>query len=395
MWRRITESDLPWERSYNSAAQRREALNAYAQETLGFTPLAVIDLNVPMVGLSGVAFVLPQAVAPGSGRHRVYVKRMLVGPREDSILPEWAFFVRAVINADALAPTASREQLRNDEMLLLTREELGKQLTDWIVKTVEEGGATARSFVETHHLALRAIALESDTMLDVVAKALPFETTMGIATLNELAQDGVVHFASTTESYRRIAPVARAQGVQIVNAGYVYDADLLARLADRPGWKVNEISASDITQVMSEVSSQRLSQTQDALEAARTVLEKEQCEVLLRSFDPQEVPAVLLRDTEAERRRQFEKEREASQGLWGGLLDSFIEENNTYTRTLVLNDSNQTAQKLLQAPSSQAFEAGVRSLYLSAVMLAGEGLSPTESRDLNDSLNVLLSAALS
>ncbi|MGC3956337.1 MAG: hypothetical protein QM804_19210 [Propionicimonas sp.] len=61
-----------------------------------------IDLSVPLAGVSGVAFILPQAVSPGSGRHRVYVKRMLLGPRVDQVLPDWAFFVRAVIDSDTL-----------------------------------------------------------------------------------------------------------------------------------------------------------------------------------------------------------------------------------------------------------------------------------------------------
>lgn len=40
------------------------------------------------------------------------------------------------------------------------------------------------------------------------------------------------------------------------------------------------------------------------------------------------------------------------------------------------------------------FDAGLRSLYLSAVMLAGEGLRSAESAALSDSLGVLLDAAL-
>lgn len=392
--RRITKPGLPWESNDDFAVQRRRSLTQYAHDALGLTPLATIDLHVPIVGLTGVAFVLPQAVAPGSGRHRVYVKRMLVSARESSILPEWAFFVRAVINADGLTPTASREQLREDEVLLLTRETLGEQLISWIMETVERGDSTAQSFIQTHHLALRAMALENDRMLDVVARALPFETTLGTATLSEVSDEGKILFAPTTQSYRRIAPVARAQGIRVVNAGYVYDADILARLADHPRWDVGEISSSHITQVMREITPERAEAVAFALARAQEVVESQGCEVVVRSFEPEDVPGVLLRDEEAERRRDFEEERQASQGVWGGLLDSFSQGPQTYTRTLVLNDSNGTVRRLLSAPDSPACRAGIRSLYFSAVMLAGEGLSPKESRALNDSLHTLLSAAL-
>lgn len=146
------------------------------------------------------------------GRHRVYVKNMLVNTREDTLLPDWAFFVRAVVNSESLTPTASREQLREDEILLLTREAIGEQLKTWITATLS-GSALRDRFVETHSLALRAVALASDDMLDVVASSLPFETTGGIATLAQVIEEtGQVLYTPTTEAYRRVAPVARGSG---------------------------------------------------------------------------------------------------------------------------------------------------------------------------------------
>ncbi|ETJ45318.1 HSP90 family heat shock protein, partial [human gut metagenome] len=124
-------------------------------------------------GVSGVAFVLPQAVAPGSGSHRVYTKQMLLGPRVDKILPEWAFFVRAVINADSLTPTASREDLHEDEVLWQVREALGEQLKSWLTTCLSARGSTAQAIIKTHHLALRAVALTDTTVLDLCARGLP------------------------------------------------------------------------------------------------------------------------------------------------------------------------------------------------------------------------------
>ena len=83
VWRRVTEPGLPWRVHYPDEAARQLALVRYCERTLGFTPLACIDLDVPLTGTTGVAFVLPAAVPPGTGRHRVYLKRMLVGERVD------------------------------------------------------------------------------------------------------------------------------------------------------------------------------------------------------------------------------------------------------------------------------------------------------------------------
>jgi len=372
------------------------ALTNYAEASLGFTPLATISLNVPATGTTGVAYVLPQAVSPGSGRHRVYVKQMLVSGREDTLLPDWAFFVRAVLNSESLTPTASREQLREDEVLLLTREAIGEQLKSWITVTLTEPSPVQARLLETHHLALRAVALASDDMLDVVAQALPFETTQGFTTLAEVAREGgAVRFTPTTEGYRRIAPVARAQGLWVVNGGYVYDADILAKLAHRPGWEVTEMTAGELTQTLEVVGIDREFEVMAALERAKALLAEQDCDVQLRSFAPADVPAVLLRDAEAERRRAISQENEAAGDVWGGLLGSFTDPSDSKpSRTLMLNDTNDSVRRLLAQPHHTSFEAGMNTLYLSALMLAGEGLGSRETGLLSDSLSQLLAAAL-
>lgn len=394
MWRRITQPELPWQVAHPTRTARERALAEYCERTFGFTPLTHIDLDLPVAGVSGVAFVLPQAVSPGSGQHRVYTKRMLLGPRVDNVLPEWAFFTRAVLDTSTLSPTASREQIHDDDALLGVRDALGQQITRWAVDTLSEPGALARSVLETHHLALRALALTDTDVLDLVARVLPFETTDRPLTLAEAARDGEIVYTTTTEAYRRVAAVARAQGLIVVNAGYVYDADIMQRLAQRRGWRTRELQSSDLVQVLGVPGVAREMELASAVAHARDLLAADDCDVIVRTFSPNTVPAILLRDSESEHRRERERERAASPDLWGGLLDSFADESPSRTRTLVLNDDAPVARSLLTAPHGEVFAAGLRSLYLAAVMLAGEGLRSAESAALSDALGVLLDASL-
>ncbi|WP_235866485.1 HSP90 family protein [Serinibacter arcticus] len=397
LWRRITGDGPPWRRTYPTEAARREALVAYCEKHLGFTPLGHIDLAVPLTGLTGVAFILPSA-APGSSGHRVYLKQMLVGPRVEGLLPEWAFFVRAVVDATELHPTASREQLHTDEVLLATSEALAAQLKEWATRTL--GGASgaapgglARRFVETHHLALRALALTDADMLDLVARVLPYETTDGGATLAELREaDGEIVYTATTQAYRRVASVARAQGLTVVNAGYVYDADLLTQLGRRPGWRVRELATDDLAAILRPLDPSRELAVLDAVAAANAVLAEADCEVLVREFAPEHVPAMLLRDRDGEHQRDLRREVEAADDLWGSVLQGFA--TPVTSRRLVLNDSAPLVRDLLAAPPGEVSAAGIRSLYLSAVMLAGDGLRPREVEELNDALGALLRAGL-
>lgn len=393
--RRITH-EAPWRASFPTRSARTQALRRYCEQTFGFTPIGHIDLAVPLAGVSGVAFILPSAVAPGTGRHRVYVKRMLLGTRVDDLLPDWAFFVRAVVDADGLNPTASREALHSDEVLLATQEALAAQLKAWAAETLGSRDGLAARFIETHHLALRALALSDDDMLDLVARVLPYETTEGPATLAELAEhagDSEIVYASTRESFLRVAAVARAQGLVVVNGGYVYDADLLTKLAQRPGWHVRELATDDLVQVLSPVAPQRELEIIDAIEAAQSLLAADDCDVLVREFAPAEMPAVLLRDREGEHQRDLARGKASADDVWGGVLAAF--ERPVLSRRLVLNDASTLVRRLLAAPRDEVFGAGLRSLYLTALMLAGDGLRGREVSSLNEALEVLLAAGLS
>lgn len=387
----VSRPELPWMVKYASDAARTAALRVYCEQELGFTPLAYIDLEVPLAGVSGVAFVLPQSVTAGSHAHRVYVKRILLNARTEGLLPEWAFFVRVVADT-ALSPTASREALHDDEILEATREQLGAQLRAWARRTLTNGSDTARAFIATHHLALRSLAVSDAEMLELVAQILPYETTDGLLTLADVSRQGELLYTTTTEAYRRVATVARAQGLIVVNAGYVYDAEIIQKLG-LSGWVVRELGSGDLVQVLGDLEPSRTAEVAEATVAARLVLASEDCDVIVREFEPRGVPSILLRDREGDFQRGLRSEREQHGGAWGDLLGSLTEPEAVPTRTLVLNDSAPVARQLLDA-TGDVFDAGLKSLYLSAVMLAGEGLRPSEIDAMNNALSVLLSASL-
>ncbi len=388
LWRRTSRPDLPWERP--------DGLNDYCRDVLGFAPLTRFELSVPLAGLTGVAFVLPAAPPPGPGAHRVYLKRMLLGTRVESLLPEWAFFVRCVIDADGLRPTASREALYEDEVLLAVRDALAAQIKAWVLDTVQAGevaGTTVgRRFVEVHHLALRAMARSDDEMLSLVSQVLPFETTDGLRTLAEVHDEhGQVLHADTVEEFRRVAPVARAQGLAVVNAGYVYDAEILARLAARrPGWTVRPLLTSDVSAVLAELDLDDALRREDARRDAVRLLAEQDCDVLLRTFEPDILPAILLTDREAAHQRSARQTQAEADDVWSQALGDLTDSPVGPSRRLVLNCANDAVESLLAAPPGPRREAGLHALYVSAVLLSGEPVRAAESTLLSTALARLL-----
>lgn len=391
VWRRVTSPALPWA---TAGDDRETALARYCEATLGFSPLASIELDLPLAGVSGVAFVLPSAVSPtAGGAHRVYVKRMLLGSRVEGLLPEWAFFVRCVVNADGLRPTASREQLYVDDVLLGVRESLGRTVRDWLGRTLAEPGTLRRRFLQAHHLAVRALAVTDDTMLDTAAAVLPYETTDGVATLADVAAEaGEVLWTPSLEEYRRVAPVARAQRLTVVNGGYVYDADILARLARRrPEWRVRVLTSDDVRHVLEPLDPARELAWLDTVTRFTALLAPEETEVTVRSFEPTSLPAVLLHDRDGDHQRELARTAEVAD-TWGRTLAAFS--RPTAARQLVLNATNPLVERLMSAPAGDVRDAGLRSLYVTALLLAGEPLRARQTTLLTDALAALLDAGL-
>jgi molecular chaperone HtpG len=239
---------------------------------------------------------------------------------------------------------------------------------------------------------LRSLAVSDEEMLELVAQILPYETTDGSLTLADVSRHGELLYTTTTEAYRRVATVARAQGLIVVNAGYVYDAEIIHKLG-LSGWAVRELGSGDLVQALGELDPSRTAEVAEATVIARRVLSSEDCDVIVREFEPRGVPSILLRDRGGDFQRGLSSERGMHGGAWGDLLGSLAEPEAGPTRTLVLNDSAPVARQLLDA-TGEVFDAGLKSLYLSAVMLAGEGLRPSEIDAMNNALSVLLSASL-
>ncbi|MDR2620027.1 MAG: hypothetical protein LBC29_02725, partial [Propionibacteriaceae bacterium] len=326
--------------------------------------------------------------------NRVYLKRMLVGDRVSGLLPNWAFFVRCIIDSSSLRPTASRESLYEDEVLLATREALGKQIIDWVAALLAEDSQTRTDFVRTHHLAIRQLALTDDEMLELSIKVLPFETTLGTATLEEfLESEGQIRYAATVDDYRRVMAVARAQGVGIVNAGYVYDAELMNRVAKaHSDWNVAPFKTEDVEAALTELAPAEELDYIDLLLVAAEALQEMRCEPSLRAFEPSDMPALFVTDQDAEHQNALDNAKRDASGVWGDMLSSFGHTNAT--RKLVLNSANESVQLLAKVADKGVQAAAVRSLYVTARLSAGEPLRRTDAQVMNDALQSLIRRAL-
>ncbi|MEV0681733.1 HSP90 family protein [Actinosynnema sp. NPDC050436] len=383
----VTGDALPW---------LEDALD-YGARVLGVQPFDAIPVEVPTVGLTGVAYVLPRGVHPGARQsHRVYLKRMLVGDSIEGLLPEWAYFVRCVVDSSSLRPTASREALYQDETLLAVREELGRQVRDWLVRLDATDPDRTAALLDAHHLGIKSLARVDDEMFRLVERWLPFETTDGAQSLRQFKRKhGTVSYVPDVDEFRQLAPVAHAQGMGLLNAGYAYDVEILDRLValDGPA-AARRVAPTEVLAALGDPEPDVDRALRDRLALAKDVLERHDCEAVPRDFDPGSLPALLVTNVEGERKRDVEQVGEQADPLWAELLGSLVSDESDASQRLVLNCRNPLVRRLAGLDDSALVELTVESLYVHALLQARRPMRPKDTAALNRSFLELLDRAV-
>jgi molecular chaperone HtpG len=385
----------PWERKHGSPLARREALAEHCRATFGFTPLDTIDLDLPVAGLRGVAYVLPTAVSPSErAGHRVHLKGMLLSDRATELLPEWAFFVRCVVDSTSLRPTASREALYEDETLAGIRDALGARIRDWLTGLAASDPDLLHRFIDSHHLAVKALARYDDELLRMLLPWLPFETTDGNVTLEEFARTHrTVLVTRSVEEFRQVAPIAAAAGLGVVNGGYTYDRDLVHRLPEiRPGTSVSDLDPATVTAHLDSVDPSAELAAAGFLAVAREVIGGYDCDVVLRTFQPVTAPALLLDNREARHERTRADLAGSSDGLWADILGSLRAE--TPRAQLVLNHLNPLVRRATTITERGLAVTTAEALYGQALLMSRRPLRAAESALLNRAFIGLLTHAM-
>ncbi len=378
--------------------------HTYASDVLGFDAMETIPLRAD--GVRGLAFVLPHTVSPAARpAHRVYLKRMLLTESGDRLLPDWAFFLRCVVDVDHLRPTAARDGLRDDDRLDAVREQLGGCVRNHLVELARTHPGLLRSIIAEHHLGIAALAVHDDECLQLFADWLPVQTSLGQMTLGEHTRrfGPELVFVRRVDDFRQIAPMAAAQDRCVVNAGYLYTADMLEQLGRlRPWMSVVEFDPSDVVGTFDEIGPAERLRVQDLLDVASDLLFPLGCAVEIRSFGPDSLPAVLLVTDTARFRRQVDHTREllattGSGAPWGGVLRDIrtVPPAGSDTR-LCLNARNPVVRALAARAPGGAGRERVRGalhlLYVQALLIGHHPLTHVEFGMLNGAVLDLLAS---
>jgi molecular chaperone HtpG len=378
----VNAEGAPWRRTYRNERERTESLLRYGQESFGSSFLDAVPLSSATGGVDGVAYILPQSGNLAARRtHRVYLKNMLLSEAAENLLPDWAFFVKAIVNVESLRPTASRESFVEDSRLAQTREELGQCLRDHLVSLAERDPQRLSRLLDVHHLAIKALALEDDECYRTFIDWLPFETSQGRHSIHELRDQGsTLRYVTDVSEFHQVSKVAGAQGLCIVNAGYVYEADLLARLPEFfPETQVERVDPATLAQGFEELSLEEQDAVAGLIEVATRVLRPLRCSPDVRKFQPIEIPALFSAGEEARFQRSLEQAKETADPLFAGVLGAMESRNRSpASAQLCLNYDSPLVRQIAGMGSNDGVRRCLEILYVQALLLAQQPLTTKE-----------------
>ena len=317
---------------------------AWCRERFGFEAMGIIPLESTSAEVTGLAFVLPYTARPGYRTgDRIYSKGMLVADRNDLIVPRWAFFCRAVIDAGELPLTAAREGLQESRALQFARKRIGFRLLSELILVHGMYPDVFHEIIALHAEGLKALAVHESDVRDLLWSTLPYGTTDGERTIQQLIESpGPVPYVKDADTYHALCDVAAHAGVLLVDASGVHEAELLQLVDDATPAHFREVTAHDVIALADPVPLD--DQRAAALVAkAGRALHDERVSVQVASFEPADRPVLWWPDGE--------HSSDDARGV------------------LVLNAACTAVKRLLDTPEEADIGAPLHALYVTALLL--------------------------
>jgi len=397
--RQVNDKAAPWRERYSDDAARSEALFNYGQDCLGSRPFDVIDLKTDAGGLDGLAFVLPwTANLAAKPKHRLYIKNMLLSDGFEDLLPDWAFFVQCVLNAEDLHPTASRESVVQDELFDACQQELGEALKTYLKTLAQENPEKLKDFIGLHNLSLKALAVEDDDLFELIIPYLPFESSTGKLYLNEHLQGThILRYCTDLNQFKQLARVAAAQRLTVINGAYVYATDLIEKYAQHhPEVQLERVDSASISMSFQSLSLEEREQSMAFWRLADAALKPFDCQLELAHFEPKELATLYVLSEEQRFLRSVEQTQAVvSNDLWAGVLDGLATQQAvSSTARLYMNMSNELTGRLVLLRDPNVIARVCEVLYAQALLLGHHSLSAAEMQLLNRGILDLIDSSV-
>jgi molecular chaperone HtpG len=390
----VNKEAPPWQQEFSSLDEKRQVTLDFGLKNLEVSAFDYIDLKSFLGGVEGIAFILPYAPSPAAKpTHQVYLKNMLLSEKVTDLLPDWAFFVKCIINVRDLRPTASRESFYEDANLAAVRGILGECIKSYLLELSQNQPDRFQQLISLHCLAIKALAIHDDEFYRLLINLLPFETSMGTMTIADYRQhSSVIRYVATVDRFRQISGIADSQSICIINGGYVYDLDLLEKLPHVfPDISIERVDSSALIQEFTELTFPERERAFNFIKVADLVLQQFKCSAEIRKFLPQELPAIYSLGTEGNFQRSLIQSKEIANPLWSSVLSGFeTQSSQSQYAQICFNWNNSLIQKLIKVDNLDSLKLSIQILYIQTLLLGHYPLNFQEMTLLNQGLLQLI-----
>jgi molecular chaperone HtpG len=304
----------PWrdDRELSDLRRRKLALEFAGRFESTFEPLCTLPLGEDGP-LRGLLWVQDSGTYGSSDNRRawVFVRGMMISDDQRELLPRWAGFCGAVVESDALIPTASREDLQRDATFDRAQAQIREALIEGLAALPRRDAASWRRILSRHNEALLGAALCDDRLFALIVEQATLPTSQGdlsLARIRERSQ-GRIH-VSMAERGGFEELLFRALGIPVVKGVRYAAAPIATRWAERHGVALvqlgTETSARALFRPVDDAELPDARQAVRLREAFGAQHFTSELEVVLSRFAPAHLPFVLVPDREVELKRRIE-----------------------------------------------------------------------------------------
>jgi molecular chaperone HtpG len=374
----------------------REAVELELEGYFNETPLDVIPLRLERpVALAGALYVTPQRTPGFTGEPvvTVTVRRMVISRRIQGLLPQWASFLRGVLELNGCSPTASREDLVRDADFERVREVLEEKLFEHFERLAGEEPNRLEAVIAWHRYALAGAALDEPRLRSLLRRTYRLPTSKGPLTFAEILEQSpadallesdverVVWYNSDRRQERWVNSLFAGLEVPCVHALRSFEESLLAALVadtNAGGTAADLRAASPSSPGFAAVLG--VSDLEEVPRAWQEHFAATGARVLSASFRGEQ-PVIAFLNERAELHRTFEdlKKQGTIPSGFQRLIDAHFESGPSAANEVLLNRNHRLVRRALSQKTSAPLASVLRLLVHNALTSAGASL-PREAQ---------------
>lgn len=384
----INLMESPWE-----ADDPEEAARLYIQRVFqDRDPLLILQLrnykvaagqDTLTVPMNGFLYVPAGSVASVReyGDVRIFIRRMFICDRQEDLLPPWARFIRGVIDCPVLQPTASREDIHQDDHFDTVRQAVEEQLTKGLRDLARKDPGRWKHLVRSHSDLILGWAVKDSDFFDQVKELVALRTSRGLLTPPEYleASGGAFYYVTRELGSLQEQLLAEGRNVPAIDASWFSVEPFLEKYAAEN--KVKLVQLDGDTENLMRPASEK------GLASLLAFFRDQDIPARAAAFDPKEVPALMIypKDAELLRDSHTALETEDLPASMTPLVRAFVndrlEQGGGWEGVLYLNAACPFIKELARKPAGPARDGTLRLLYQVSRLFCGRVMRPNEAAE--------------